>query len=124
MQDTVDPGYASDVRVLSEENEFYRRVLYTHPDGPQLTVMTIQPRKNTGAEIHPSTDQIVYVHAGKGRAYVGEQVYPLYKGVIVVVPKGEVHDIINTSEIDTLHMHVVYSRPLHEKEIYVFGQEE
>ncbi|AJF98327.1 cupin motif-containing protein [Pandoravirus inopinatum] len=108
-------GYAIGAPAVAVANPYFRRVLYTAPDGTgQLVVMTLQPRESIGLEAHRSTLQIIRVEAGVGTARVGNQTMHVGPGALVIVPPSVLHDVVNVSDVEPLNLTVFYTEPLHE----------
>ena len=109
-----EAGYTIAAPIIAAANPYFRRVLYTTPDGRgQLTAMTLQPRENIGLEYHAGATQLISVQEGAGTARVGNQLYHVGPGALIIVPANVVHDVNNTSDTDTLHLLVFYTNALH-----------
>ncbi|AGO82230.1 Cupin [Pandoravirus dulcis] len=108
-------GYAIGAPAVAVANPYFRRVLYTAPEGAgQLVVMTLQPRESIGLEAHRSTLQVVRVEAGVGTVRVGNQTMHVGPGALVIVPPGVLHDVVNVSDVEPLNLTIFYTEPLHE----------
>ena len=105
-------GYHADIEKITLRNEYFREVLFTGPHS-QLVVMAIKPGDEIGAETHDSNDQFFRIEAGKGKAVLAGKEYPLEDGMVVVVPAGVQHNIINTSANEMLKLYTIYSPPQH-----------
>lgn len=66
-----------------------------------------------GMERHPNTTQFFRVESGRGIAIIGGNTYKLKDGVVVIVPPGKKHNIINTSKTSSLLLYTIYSPPMH-----------
>ena len=99
------------LREITTINPFFRDVLET-TSKQQLVAMTLQPGQDIGWEVHPQ-DQFVYIESGHGLASIDLQEYHLTPGFGVIIPSGILHNIVNTSEEDDLHLFVIYSPPKH-----------
>lgn len=105
-------GYHADIEKITLRNEYFREVLFTGPHS-QLVVMAIKPGDEIGKESHNDNDQFFRVEAGKGKAVLAGKEYPLEDGMVVVVPAGVQHNIINTSTNEMLKLYTIYSPPQH-----------
>ena len=105
-------GYHADIEKITLRNEYFREVLFTGPHS-QLVVMAIKPGDEIGQEIHNGNDQFFRIEAGKGKAVLAGKEFPLEDGMVVVVPAGVQHNIINTSANEMLKLYTIYSPPQH-----------
>ncbi|HLT29576.1 MAG TPA: cupin domain-containing protein [Myxococcaceae bacterium] len=104
-------GYTINIETATLENPHFRKVLFTTPRS-QLVLMTLQAGEEIGAETHDDHDQFFRVEAGEGKAIVGNDTYPLADGVVVVVPAGQHHNVINTGK-EPLRLYTLYMPPEH-----------
>lgn len=104
-------GYVVNIEDKTEENEFFRQVLFTAPHS-QLVVMTLQPNEDIGMEVHPNVDQFFRVEEGQGKVIIDGQESEIQDGSAVVVPAGSEHNVINTGE-GALKLYTIYSPPNH-----------
>jgi mannose-6-phosphate isomerase-like protein (cupin superfamily) len=105
-------GYTTNIERDTLANEDYRRVLYTGRY-TQLVLMTLRPGEEIGVETHDGHDQFIRIEAGTGVAVLdGEQVV-LGDGVVVVIPAGVEHNVVNTSGDTPLRLYTLYSPPEH-----------
>ena len=117
-------GYQINLEEKTLENKNYREVLYT-TSRSQLVVMSVAPSQELGMETHADHDQFIRVEAGVGQAIIGDSTYDLADGVAIVIPAGDAHNIINTSETETLQLYTVYTPPEHaEGKIHVTKNDE
>lgn len=105
-------GYHTNIERKTEENEYFREVLFTGPHS-QLVVMALKPGEDIGLETHPDTDQFIRVEEGAGKAMIGGQAYPLEDGSAIVIPAGAEHNVINTAADEALKLYTVYTPPEH-----------
>jgi mannose-6-phosphate isomerase-like protein (cupin superfamily) len=79
-------------------------------DHSQAAQMTLAPGEAEGApEIrHRGADQWLFVVAGTGEAVVNEERVPLKAGTLVLIQRGDTHEIRNTGEgpLRTLNIYV------------------
>jgi mannose-6-phosphate isomerase-like protein (cupin superfamily) len=75
---------------------FFRIV--AHTPRSQAAMMTLRPGQSTGGKdnVHPRSDQWLYVISGEATATVRRRRVPLHPGVLLLIEAGETHEIINT----------------------------
>ena len=105
-------GYHADIEKETLENEYFRKVLHTGHHS-QLVVMTLKPGEEIGVETHSTNDQFFRIEAGTGKAVMAWEDYLLKDGMVVVVPAGTEHNIINTSKTESLKLYTIYSPAQH-----------
>lgn len=105
-------GFVTNIEADTLENEYFRKVLYT-ASYVQLVVMSVAAGDEIGEEVH-GQDQFIRVEAGEGKAVLDGQEHALTDGVVVVIPAGTRHNIINTSASDALKLYTLYAPPHHE----------
>ena len=104
-------GYIINIEKESENNENFRKVLYTAKNS-QLVVMSLKPMEEIGEEVH-NLDQFIRVEKGEGKAILDGVEHPLEDGSAVVIPAGTTHNIINTSAVQSMKIYTIYSPPNH-----------
>lgn len=104
-------GYAGNVEKETEENENFRKVLYTAPHS-QLVVMSLQPNEEIGMEVHEENDQFIRIEKGEGKSILNDEESALESGSAVVIPAGTNHNIINGSATEEMKIYTIYS-PAH-----------
>lgn len=104
-------GYVANIEELSLENENFREVLYTDPR-LQLVVMSLLPNEDIGSEVH-ELDQFIRVEEGEGKAVLDGEEFAIADGSAVIVPKGTMHNIINTSATEMMKLYTVYAPANH-----------
>lgn len=105
-------GYVANIENLSEENNNFRKVLYTAKHS-QLVVMSLKPGEDIGTEVHEEHDQFIRVEEGIGKAILNGEEYSLEDGSAVVVPGGVEHNVVNTSDSEDMKLYTIYSPPEH-----------
>jgi len=105
-------GYLINIETKSLENEYFREVLFTGTHS-QLVVMSLAPGEDIGLETHDNVDQFIRVEGGQGKAILNGEEHALEDGSAVVIPAGTQHNIINSSQSDSLKLHTIYSPPEH-----------
>lgn len=70
----------------------------------QSAIMVLAPGKSEGGENnkHENSDQWLYVISGIGKAKVKEKEISLEPNSLLLIERGEVHEIINTGEVNLL----------------------
>src|SRR6478735_9883406 len=99
-------GFKIDIDKATTENDNYRKVLYTSKHS-QLVLMSLKPKEEIGAEVHPDNDQFLRFEAGRGRVEIDGNKYPVKDGDAVIVPAGAKHNVINTSRTDELKLYTI-----------------
>ena len=103
-------GYVTNIEQASLQNEHFRKVLYT-TNHVQLVVMSLKTGEEIGEEVH-QLDQFIRVEMGEGKAVLDGVEHLLSDGMVVVVPQGARHNIINTGGSD-LKLYTLYAPPNH-----------
>ena len=107
-------GYKDNIEKLTQENEAFRKVLYTGKHS-QLVLMSLLPGEEIGMEIHGENDQFFRFEKGVGKVLIDGNTYEVSDGDAVVVPSGAEHNVINTSDTESLKLYTIYS-PAHHKD--------
>lgn len=107
-------GFSSNIEKDTLENNNFRKVLYTSAHS-QLVLMTLQPGEEIGMESHPDNDQFFRCEKGQGKCLIDGNEHLLSDGVAVIIPAGSQHNVINTSDSETLNLYTIYS-PAHHKD--------
>lgn len=105
-------GYVTNIEARSLENNFFREVLFTGPLS-QLVLMALKPGEDIGLETHDDVDQFIRVEAGHGKAILNGEEHALEDGSAVVIPAGTEHNIVNTSQSESLKLYTIYTPPEH-----------
>lgn len=98
-------------------NPNYRTVLWTG-EQLQLALMKINVGEDIGLEVHPHTDQFIYIVQGCGRSTLGSSKDKLSyqkdvkSGYGVFVPAGTWHNLINTGN-SPMKLFTLYAPPNH-----------
>ncbi len=103
-------GYITDIEKQTEDNNNFRRVLYTAKNS-QLVVMSVQPGDEIGEEVH-DLDQFIRIEEGKGKAILNDVEHEIEDDHAVVIPAGVKHNVLNTGD-KPLKLYTVYSPPEH-----------
>jgi mannose-6-phosphate isomerase-like protein (cupin superfamily) len=103
-------GYVGDIENATEENENFRKVLYTGKNS-QLVVMSILSGEEIGEEVH-TLDQFIRVEEGNGKAVLDGVEHSIEDDWAIVIPAGMKHNVINTGD-EPLKLYTIYSPPEH-----------
>jgi mannose-6-phosphate isomerase-like protein (cupin superfamily) len=107
-------GFLVNIEQKTLQNEFFREVLFT-AQHCQLVVMCLQPSEEIGMEVHAIVDQFIRVEEGEAKAVLDGEEMQLSQGSAVIIPAGTKHNVINTSQTNTLKLYTLYS-PAHHKD--------
>ncbi len=116
-------GFSTNIEEATLENSNFRKVLYTSKHS-QLVLMSLKPGEDIGMEVHEENDQFFRFEKGQGKCIIDGNEYDVGDGVVVVVPSGAQHNIINTSKTDYLKLYTIYSPPHHKNGIIRATKEE
>jgi mannose-6-phosphate isomerase-like protein (cupin superfamily) len=97
---------------MTEENTNFRKVLNTGIHS-QIVAMSIKAHRDIKEEVHPVTDQILFIIEGEGDAMVDGEIRNVKKNEIVFVPAGTTHNFRNTGET-ALKLLTIYAPPEHQ----------
>src|SRR3546814_13086777 len=102
-------GFIGDIENLTEDNEDFRRVLYTGRN-LQLVLMALKPGEEIGLEIHDDRDQFFRVEKGSGAVLI-DGVRKAIKGDDgIIVRAGAQNNIVNTGD-KLLQLYTLYGTP-------------
>jgi mannose-6-phosphate isomerase-like protein (cupin superfamily) len=104
-------GFCDDIERLTEENQDFRRVLYTGRN-LQLVLMTLQPGEEIGEEVHDDRDQFFRIEQGAGVIDIDGVGNAVQSDIAVIVPAGARHNVRNTSD-QALQFYTIYAPPEH-----------
>jgi mannose-6-phosphate isomerase-like protein (cupin superfamily) len=105
-------GYSINIENKSIGNPHFREVLFTAPH-LQLVIITLQPGEEIGLETHVHGDQFFRVEAGTGEAILDGETLQISDGMVIIIPAGTEHNIVNTSTDQPLNMYTIYAPPQH-----------
>jgi mannose-6-phosphate isomerase-like protein (cupin superfamily) len=109
--------FVVDIDKTAAHNSNYRTALWTGKY-LQVTMMSIPVGGDVGLEIHPDTDQMLYVADGSALVQMGETSdnlsfsQPAYEDSAIFVPAGLWHNLTNTGKAP-LKIFTVYAPPHH-----------
>src|SRR5690606_20101910 len=104
-------GFVEDIEELTENNDLYRKVLYTGKN-LQLVLMTLQPGEEIGEEVDDGHDQFFRIEEGKGKVVIDGQTHAIEDDDAVIVPAGARHNVINSGD-QPLRLYTIYGPPEH-----------
>ena len=104
-------GFVEDIEELTEDNNDFRRVLYTGKH-LQLVLMALQPGEEIGEEVHEDHDQFFRVEKGKGEVWIDGERTKIKSDDAIIVPAGAKHNVINTGD-KSLKLYTLYGPPDH-----------
>jgi mannose-6-phosphate isomerase-like protein (cupin superfamily) len=102
---------AKNIRQQCIDNTFFRRVIDTGKY-TQAVIMSIPPGGEIGEEVHPDTDQVLYLVQGRGEVVLDGKASPYEAGDLVLVAAGTKHNFVNKGHED-LKIITTYSPPHH-----------
>ena len=108
-------GYIDDIEKVTEDNNDYRRVLYTGKH-LQLVLMALQPGEEIGEEVHEGHDQFFRFEAGSGELHIDGAVHAIGADIGVIVPAGARHNVVNTGDAP-LKLYTLYGPPEHRDDV-------
>lgn len=104
-------GFVDDIEKLTEDNDDFRRVLYTGQH-MQLVLMSLKPGEEIGEEVHEDRDQFFRVEEGQGEVVIDGRTTKFESDFAIVVPAGARHNIRNTGD-EPLKLYTLYGPPEH-----------
>ena len=108
-------GFVDDIERLTEENDNFRRVLYTGHH-VQLVLMALKPGEEIGEEVHEDRDQFFRVEAGEGEIVIDGARHRLAADFAAVVPAGARHNVRNVGA-GPLKLYTLYGPPEHRRDV-------
>lgn len=107
-------GFHDNIEEATIQNNMFRKVLYTSKH-TQLVLMSLKPGEDIGLETHTENDQFFRFEAGEGTVVIDGNEYAVKDGSAIIVPAGAEHNVVNTSQSESLKMYTIYS-PAHHKD--------
>lgn len=104
-------GFVDDIEKLTEDNDDFRRVLYTGKH-LQLVLMALKPGEEIGEEVHDTHDQFFRFEAGSGEVIIDGARSKIEADDAVIVPAGARHNVVNTGS-GPLKLYTLYGPPEH-----------
>ena len=104
-------GFVDNIERLTEENDLFRKVLYTGHN-LQLVLMAIQPGEEIGEEVHDDRDQFFRIETGTGEVWIDGVCNKVKGDDGIIVPQGARHNVIATGD-EPLRLYTIYGPPEH-----------
>ncbi len=104
-------GYLQDINSQAKHNPYFRHVLETGKY-TQVVIMSIPPGGEIGSEVHPDTDQVLYLVEGEGKVVLNGEEASFKVGDLVLVHAGIEHNFITIGDIP-MKIITMYSPPHH-----------
>lgn len=104
-------GFVANIERLTEENEDFRRVLYTGHN-LQLVLMALRPGEEIGEEVHEDRDQFFRVETGEGEVWIDGVCHKVRADDGIIVPQGARHNVISRGT-ELLRLYTIYGPPEH-----------
>ncbi|MCU0894311.1 MAG: cupin domain-containing protein [Rhodospirillales bacterium] len=104
-------GFVGDIEKLTEDNDDFRRVLYTG-HSLQLVLMAIPPGEEIGEEVHDDRDQFFRIEGGKGEVWIDGVCTTVKADDGIIVPQGARHNVVSTGS-EPLRLYTIYGPPEH-----------
>ena len=103
--------YAEDIKKATKVNTNFRKVLHTGQNS-QIVEMSLKVGEDIGEEVHPNTDQIIFIVDGDGEAVLNGETRQIEEHDVVFVPVWTKHNFINRGD-EELKLFTVYAPPEH-----------
>lgn len=113
IQDNGKQPYVVNVEELTLSNDNFRTTAWTG-QYMQMTVMSIQPGDDIGAEVHEDHDQFLRIEQGKAKVLMGDSQDDISfeataeDDYAIFVPAGKWHNIVNTGD-EPLKLYSIYA---------------
>ncbi len=104
-------GFVHNIEQLTEQNNDFRRVLYTGHN-IQLVLMAIAPGDEIGEEVHDDIDQFFRIETGDGEVWIDGVCTNVKADDGIIVPQGARHNVVNTGK-EPLRLYTIYGPPEH-----------
>jgi mannose-6-phosphate isomerase-like protein (cupin superfamily) len=105
--------YVNNIENETLSNDYFRKEVFTG-EYLQMTVMSLLPGEDVGAEVHPTTDQFLRIEQGSGKAIIGEQEYDVEDDFAIIIPAGMNHNVTNTGDV-VMKLYSIYTPVEHPK---------
>ena len=104
-------GFVDDIEDATEQNEDFRRVLYTGRN-LQLVLMSLPPGCDIGEEVHEDRDQFFRIEEGEGVITIDGVDHAVRDDDGVIVPQGARHNV-KAAGGGPLKLYPIYGPPEH-----------
>ena len=108
-------GYIVNIEKVTEENNDFRRVLYTAKYS-QLVVMSLGMGEEIGEETHNELDQFIRVEKGDGLVVLNGVEHQVGDGSAAIIPAGTRHNVINNGN-QPMKIYTIYSPAEHRDKV-------
>ena len=105
-------GYIDNIEDQTLQNTNFRKVLFTGKH-MQLVVMSLKPNEEIGEEVHENVDQFFRIEKGEAKFVIDGEENVVSENMVVIVPAGSLHNVINTSSSQDLQLYTIYSPANH-----------
>ena len=102
--------FVAKLKKEAKHNGLFRKVLFTGKSS-QLVLMSLAPGEDIGEEVH-EVDQLLFIVEGEGKAVLDGREQEVEDGMVVCVPAGTRHNVVNTDD-EKLRLFTVYAPPQH-----------
>ena len=75
--------------------------------------MDLKVGEEIGMEVHEKVDQFFRFEKGQGKVIIDNDEYEVGDGSAIIVPAGSNHNVVNTSQDQSLKLYTIYSPPNH-----------
>ena len=98
----IDPGQFPIFEALDGSREVQGLISAESCDAEDMAagVWWLHPGEECDTDIHPDASEIYYVVSGEGVLRLGDDRYPVRKGMVVYIPQGVEHQTFNTGDED------------------------
>ena len=105
-------GYSSNIEKETLENDNFRKVLFTGKH-MQLVIMALKVGEDIGEEVHKTVDQFFRIEQGECKVVIDGTEHNLTADMVAILPAGALHNVINTSQTESLKLYTIYSPANH-----------
>lgn len=85
----------ANLRELAIASHDFRRVIATGLR-TQIITISLSPNEEIGSEMHPVSEEILFIVSGTAKAVVDEKTFDVRGGDAILLPAGSVHNLTNT----------------------------
>ena len=106
-----------DIEKVTKSNNTFRTTLWTG-EYLQVTLMSIPPGEELGAEIHNNLDQFIRIEQGRGVITMGDSKDTpslkqlVFDDYVIIIPAGKWHNLVNIGSTP-LKLYSIYTPPEH-----------
>jgi mannose-6-phosphate isomerase-like protein (cupin superfamily) len=98
----IDPGEVARYAAVDGSREVQGLISQESCDAADMAagLWWLHPGEQCDTDIHPDASEIYYVVSGEGILRLGEEKFPVRKGMVVYIPQGVEHQTFNTGDED------------------------